>query len=62
MTKRFLIFPWLFSLLSFRLVAGSFTFTTIDFPGSILTFANGSMTVGRWWENIRPMWYITAFC
>ncbi len=51
MTKRFLTFPWLFSLLSFHLVAGSFTFTTIDFPGSFFSPSHaGSMTAGRWWE------------
>ena len=41
MTKRFLMFLWLFSLLSFHLVAGPLTFTTIDFPGSTATAAFG---------------------
>jgi hypothetical protein len=35
------MFLWLFSLLSFHLVAGPLTFTTIDFPGSTATAAFG---------------------
>ncbi len=59
MTKRFLIFPWLFSLLSFHLVAGSFTFTTI---GSASTQAHGINDSGQVEETIRPaVQYFTAF-
>lgn len=47
MTKRSLILPWLFSLLSFHLVAGPFTFTTLDFPGSTSTNALGVNTSGQ---------------
>jgi len=54
MAKRFLIFPWLFSLLSFHLVAGSFTFTTI---GSASTQAHGindsGQVVGRYFDGVN---------
>jgi hypothetical protein len=41
MRKAFLIFLWLFSLLSFPLAANpiTYSFTAIDFPGSTLTTA-----------------------
>jgi len=35
------IFPWALSLISFHLVAGSFTFTTIDFPDALTTLPSG---------------------
>src|SRR5713101_4355978 len=47
MTKGFLIFPGLFSLVSFHLVAGPFTFTTIDFPSSTGTDAFGINDSGQ---------------
>ena len=47
MTKKLLTFPWLFSPLSFHLVAGSYTFTTVDFPGLTTTEVTGINDSGQ---------------
>jgi uncharacterized membrane protein len=54
--KNLLKLPWLFSLLSLPLMADSFTFTTIDFPGAFSTEALGindsGQVVGAYNENL----------